>query len=468
MTVGRLSTCFVISAALAAVSLVAAAFSPENSLLWLSASATILLSGALIGREAAIVPTLFLIIFVYWVEVACDIVLADIDGVAISSFGGLRTYAMLISFLVLVVMSLGMRIGFNRRWVAARRQKNLEFDFEPKLVPAFRFYIISTVFVSIIGFVATLVPSLAQPLGALASLKLVSLFILVICLKRTPSGILLMALLMLFEGMIGASSYIASFQRGFLTIIAAAMSGTAVRIRGQDVFALIVGGAILVFVSVVWTAVKPDFRVMIAAGNLSTSERIGWVADQVVDGHIDYIDASRRLIERVGYTHYYGLALARQQEGLVPQTTFWLDAVKNVVMPRVLFPDKAALNDTAITTLLTGVKFDNVTSVSIGFVAEAQMDFGFPMMLAPLALLGYIFGYVGRFLMSARGSDLLNQGFAAAVTCGAFSYATNIDKNFGTFTLSVLVILVIRHWSATIVLMTGSNSLTQKATQLRA
>ena len=74
----------------------------------------------------------------------------------------------------------------------------------------------------------------------------------------------------------------------------------------------------------------------------------------------------------------------------------WQDAIEHVTQPRFLFPDKAALSDTEVyVRLARGDSSEQVrlgTSISVGYMAENFVDFGFPGMLGGMFVLGLMYG----------------------------------------------------------------------------
>ena len=55
------------------------------------------------------------------------------------------------------------------------------------------------------------------------------------------------------------------------------------------------------------------------------------------------------------------------------------------------------------------------TSISIGFLAENFIDFGFPGMLAPLALMGLVLGGAVRYFMTRPVPLAVREGFVLAM-----------------------------------------------------
>lgn len=86
-------------------------------------------------------------------------------------------------------------------------------------------------------------------------------------------------------------------------------------------------------------------------------------------------------------------------------------------MPRLLFPDKAEINDSERAVRFTGLKLsgsDEGTSIGIGYMAESYVDFGEFLMALPLLALGYLFGCIYRAFGSVRMAGFWGVALAVA------------------------------------------------------
>lgn len=437
----------------ATLSLIGAAFSSDDAPLWLAAAATIFLCGVLLQREGTIVPTLLITAVIYWIGVVADLMYADRLNVSVETLSGgdYRREAILISFLVLVVIVFGVKLGFRCNTLKQESTSAAVGYERLSTRGAVTVYLAALALSSVLGRAAYIVPSLRQPVLALGSVHFVALFILIRALLRERNGPLLIALVLVFETAAGLMDPLSSYQASYVIIFAAALSSRDVRRFGfRELVALTFGFVSLVYVSLVWTAIKMEYRDLLSVADISATEKLTWILSKVASGKIDYDQAYTALLARLGYTEYYGLSLARYDIGALPATHFWWSAIQNVLMPRALFPDKAALDDTAITTVMTGVQFMRGTSVSVGYVAQAHVDFGFPFMLIPLLALGAVLGLVTRYFMASDAPEFLKSGFAASVALTSFQFGENIDKLIGTFSLTVLALVVLFRWRATI------------------
>jgi hypothetical protein len=128
-------------------------------------------------------------------------------------------------------------------------------------------------------------------------------------------------------------------------------------------------------------------------------------------------------------------------------------SVLHVLQPRLLFPDKPPLpSDTDIAVRYSGIRFDlggNAanTSISLGYVAELYVDFGFAGTLAGTFIFGFIFGRVVRFLTSPCALPaIVSSGLALVVMMPVLFFEQTLLKMVGAFLTTFIVVLVLRKY----------------------
>jgi hypothetical protein len=112
-------------------------------------------------------------------------------------------------------------------------------------------------------------------------------------------------------------------------------------------------------------------------------------------------------------------------------------------MPRLLFPDKRAINDSELTVHYTGLNLagaEEGTSISMGFMAEAYIDFGPLGMFFPIFALGLVLGGLYRWLVRRPGPEAV---FGSAIAIVALMKAqfleTSILKLLPSLVLAMIV-----------------------------
>jgi hypothetical protein len=438
--------------ALAGALVIYAAGFSVNATLWLACALTLPLVVWIVGGASAY-PVLLWVVGMYWIQIAADLLGADINHLALDDgmMGTYQVQAIVYSLIALFAIALGMRVGI--RSVARRVRFIVEHSDRSvraiSLQRAAVWYAVSALLAGVLTQAANFVPALRQPVLGFVLLKFVFLYIFVAKIFELGRGYKWLVLAMCYETAIGMTGFIASYHAAFIVLLIAAAAHAPKRFSLQQILAGGLGVALLLFVSVIWTAIKPDYRFWVNGGSDAQivvrpfADRVQWIADRVTSGKIDYSVGTIKLVERIGYTDFYAKTIARLDQGLVPENlNLWWAGVLHVIKPRVLFPDKQELDDTAITSLLTGEKFGEETSVSIGYVAEAHADFGFPGMLLPIFAVGVMLGATARYFMTRPVPLVVCEAVTTASLFLAFSYAHNVDKELGGFITGFLALFV--------------------------
>lgn len=149
------------------------------------------------------------------------------------------------------------------------------------------------------------------------------------------------------------------------------------------------------------------------------------------------------LIRRLSYVSFLSLVLGYVPDQLPHENGALLaDAVSRPFFPRALFPEKSAIDDTARTNLYTGgmAGESEGTSISVGYIAEAYIDFGAIGMMPALLGIGWVYGFAYRLLSRSRqAGPLLGMGLASFVLLSIGFLDSSITKVGGGFVVSLLV-----------------------------
>ena len=384
-------------------------------------------------------PALVWVIGLNWLSIAAEVLRADLSGQSVTEgwFGPYDEQAVLIGLSALLAIALGMRWGvrfggsrFRARLYAmsSKARAGERVDLGRLLVC----YAGSLVVSQAMGLLAASIPTLAQPLLAFALLKYVVVYAVAASVFDSDRGYLWLLLVIGAEFIVGMTGYFANFTEPvYLLVIAIASSRHGLARVKTWAFGL-ASIAVLLWVSIVWTAIKVEYRSEMAGK--SVQERATWLTDRYLSPKIDYEEAATRLLDRVSYTELFARVLAYLDAGEISNDfNFYGAAIKHVLTPRVLFPDKAALDDSKITTALTGERIAEDTSIGVGYITEAQVDFGFPGLLLPMLAIGFM-----------RPVPLLvRQAFATATSFHFFFFGADIDKVLGAFITAWLAMALV-------------------------
>ena len=117
-------------------------------------------------------------------------------------------------------------------------------------------------------------------------------------------------------------------------------------------------------------------------------------------------------------------------------------AVSLSPMPRILFPNKSAVNDSTLTNHYTGLEmagYQQGTSISMGYMADAYIDFGPFLMFVLIAALGLFLGYFYRWLLVRPGAEaVLGSVLAPFALMQANDLGTSVLKLIPALILSII------------------------------
>jgi hypothetical protein len=368
-----------------------------------------------------------------WLELAARLVLTAIDGEALGDgLYGHDTYrAAWYAMASLLVLAMVLRMCLERLPPLFAYDLERHRRWPPMVI--FQVYLATAALSVFLAPLAALSNGIAQPVQALGSLKYVAIFMLFASVLSTGNGMKLLLAVVLIEIVTGFTGLFSGFKTILIVLLLAALS-MRMTLRIPTVVGGIVTLVVLLGLGLFWTAVKTEYRDMATGYSDSQTisaglgERAGMLIGKASHlGEIQWGEAVDDLVRRIAYIDFLGATIgvvesAPEEEGVFPR---WRDALEHVAKPRLLFPNKPVLDDTEI--FLRYVRDDigddsrPGTSISIGFLAENFIDFGFPGMLAPMAVMGLLLGGAVRYFMTRPVPWAVREGIimALVLTLGA-------------------------------------------------
>ena len=432
----------------AALSVVAVCAS-SNALWWSLCAFALPLSFSLMGGAN---PGLVCLLALNWLAIADYILLGDFKGFVLGDgpFGEYESWAVVFSLCALLVLAVGIRVGqaLVVRHVSkpALRSRYSALDVhEMKWSRLLGCYIIALGAIPVLLAVSRAVPAIRGEVEAFTILKYVILYLVVskVLLEGRRYGWLVIILGL--EFIIGITGFFSAYKEPIIVLILAAIGTSSRPFAGRQIFLLVSAVVFVFYASVFWTGVKGEYRAWLNDNtglqlvNQPLGDRISKMLELASTKEIDLVDSFGRLLERITGIDYYAKTLARMDVGAVPELDLWEGALKHVTMPRLIFPEKPVLDDSAITKAVTGDTITGDTSISIGYIVESHVDFGFPGMLVPIFGIGIMLGIAAGYLITRDASLTVRTAFATAVFFNSFLYGMNIDKALGGFILIFIV-----------------------------
>lgn len=293
-----------------------------------------------------------------------------------------------------------------------------------------------------------------QVVVALADLRWAVVFLVFWCVLRGKHSPLWLLVVFVAEVAAGFLSYFASF-RVPVYLLAIAVASGPMLLRPRRVAAFAIVGALALYLGVLWSAVKVEYRDVLNRGTGSQVVAIDRTTQAKellrLVGTVDRatLDSGfESLADRIGYIDYFAYAL-EHVPALQPHENgrLWRQALGHVVRPRVLFPDKAELeSDTLIAERYTGLdlmSWTETTSVALGLAAEAYVDFGVPWMFLAAIWVGLAYGIALRVIAGRGTLPALRQALAVAALLPLATLELSTTKFFGGYLTRLIFAIVV-------------------------
>ena len=410
-------------------------------------------------------PILLFIFLYQWLQAAMGPLYGNMFGLQIDELApnnGQHALAGFLEITGVLSLAIGMRIAvgqpntnLNERIRAFVSAKPLGFWL--------RLYVAASIFGAICGAVAWNAGGLQQPLLSLSQIKWAAYVMLTFATFSVPGKPKSIWLAVSgFEFVLAVGGYFSNFKDIFFYAIIAIV-GCGLKLKPKELIFIFTAGLVLICMGVVWSAVKIDYRDFVNGGSSEQivsvnypermselSRLIGDLDNQELTGGVE------KLAHRTMYFEFFGAAIANVPLN-IPHTggEIWGAAVLRSFMPRFIFSDKAPVHDSELTRQYTGIRvssYDQGTSISMGYMAEAYIDFGPILMFLPITLLGCGLGFIYRWLVSAAGRDgVLGAALATFTLMPAYAIETSVLKLIPAVLLCVVACLVILKFLAPLI-----------------
>lgn len=394
-------------------------FTGPNTWLALYACFVLGVGVALLRRPGE--PPILMFIFLYqWIQAAVGPFygnLLDVPFDTLATNMGQNKLADFLQLTALLVLALAIRFAAGRPmpallpWVQA-------FVTARPLGFWLRIFVGAWIFSTACESLAWRSSGLEQVLLVLVEIKWAAFVLLTLATFAVPGRKkTIWAAIFLFQFALSIGGFFSSFKDVFFySLIGLAASN--VRLKARVILPGAVLAVVLLFLGVVWSAIKGEYRAYVSGGTGQQVVVVGYSGRVAELGHLAsgldahaLADGADALIQRLMYFNFFGVVLDRVPN-VLPYAggQLWGDAVLRCIMPRLLFPNKNAVNDSTLTNHYTGLGVataEQGTSISMGYMTEAYIDFGPILMFVPIAMLGLFIGYFYRWLIVRPGAEMV-------------------------------------------------------------
>ena len=425
-----------------------------NGWLWATAFAALLVAIMFVFDRQRDYPALIWVIGFNWAAAIAAILSADLSGYDLANtfIGEMKVEAVELNLLAVVVYAAGLAWS-TRGWKDLARPAESRGAASGERAVTIQTGVIayfgSLMVAETISYIATCIPQIQQPLIALLLLKYVCIYLVASTVFDQGRGFLWLCIILAIEVVTGITGFFGTFKEGFFIVLIAFIAGA--RRPSARMWTFAAAAAVLVLVlSMAWTAIKPEYRRWVSGFSSeqiivrSFDERISWMADHLLGSDLDYWVSFQAMIDRVDCTSIFAQYRAWQETGdEIDLPSRYLAGIEHVLTPRALFPAKPRLDDSIVTTAMTGRRIDSSTSISVGYLAEAHYDFGPRLMFLPIFLIGAAVGWTGRYFMTRKAPYVVRQAFTTTVLFSFFQFGTNFDKALGTFIVGAVTLAAV-------------------------
>jgi hypothetical protein len=361
-------------------------------------------------------PILFLIFLYQWAQSAIGLFYANLLRLPIDlvpEYEGQHRMAVFLLLTGLLVLTLTIRLAAGPS-IRGHFPRVQAFVVARPLRFWIRVFIVAWIFSAVCTSAGWALGGLRQVLLSLANVEWVAFMLLTLATFAVPNRSKVPWILVFgFLFAVSVGGYFSSFKEVFLYALIGLMASN-VRFRFRVLLPAAILVSILLSLGLVWTAIKKEYRDFVNQGSkqqvvlVSYSKSVAEIASLVsnLNGQ-DLSAAADDMMRRLMYFKFFGAVLDRVPSALpYADGQIWGDAIGRPFMPRLLFPNKSAVNDSDLTNRYTGFRVATASegaSISLGYMAEAYIDFGYIFMFLPIAGLGLFLGTFYRRLMSLSG-----------------------------------------------------------------
>lgn len=252
-------------------------------------------------------------------------------------------------------------------------------------------------------------PGFSQLLSGFLQMKLGFLFFIIFYSFKTRKNLLLVLAIILVEVLLSLFSFFSSFKDILITaIVIIAMFPNRLNAR-ESVVAIVLGLGF--FYSIyLWQSVKGDYRKFLNAGErtqtvvVSQEDALKKLQELSEKGGAEKKgDVLYQTIDRISYIEFFSQATENVPRKIAYENgRLWKDNVMHVLQPRILFPNKEAIDDSKMVNKYATRKVATArmgASFSLGYMAESYIDFGPYFMFIPIFLIGWLLGFIYKIII---------------------------------------------------------------------
>lgn len=388
-------------------------------------------------------PFILFALLMQWLSLSIDLLYCNFLGITLAEkiyLDGPRSYgipqfmnhALVLSHYALIFFSLGLLITIKKIYNIDQTIKELKAIYDPlKLIFLYLIILLISIPLSRYQF---LFPGLTQFINFFLILKWGFFFVMVtICIEQKKTRIL-MSTIIFIEFIAGFASFFSSTFSSIFIFTFLALMTRGIKFRTKNIIQVVIISIGVLYSILIWTSIKGEYRYFLTKGLRSQAvtvnkgealQKFFSLASSTTNQQL--LESTTAIINRIGYITFFSASLKHVPEFEPFQNGhLLLEAYTHYLKPRILFPDKEIIDDSAHTRKYTGTHVAGAnegTSISLGYPADSYIDFGPLGMAFPSFVLGITIGLLYRFFQNFHIPPLWKW-----IVLAPFYFLTNVNQ----------------------------------------
>jgi len=403
-------------------------------------------------------PFLFMGLMLQWLSINIKVFYANFERLKFEdTFENYRDIekAFYFSNIGLLSIALGIFLIIRKFRISDIEYYKLALTYDSrKIVPI---YLIVAIIYPIISEGSFRFGGLQQPISKLADFKWMVFFIFMLSCLYTKQ-FKLFAIIAIAEVVMSLTGFFSSFKDYFLVIFGGILIIYGRSLKFKQILPLTALTAILIYMIIIWQYVKPEYRQYLNGGamtqnNIRTTgeslSKLGEIVSKVDQQSVN--SGFKQTVDRLSYIDFFSATIDYVPR-VIPHThgRLWSDAVGRVLQPRILFPNKKAIDDSETTRQYSGMMVagtEQGTSISLGYMTENYIDFGMPGMFFSLFGYGLLIGLVYKYVMTSSPDKLIGTAMVIPLFILIYLFESALNKLIGGLLMYLLIYELIRRFA---------------------
>jgi hypothetical protein len=422
----------------------------KNTLLTISAIIVPFILMRLVWRKGDS-PILFVAMLLQWTAISVKVFYANYIG---EDFIDIHDYprdiisAFYLGQIGIIAVAFGINLAL--RGLKIEDKDNFEFKIDDyNFSKLTQVYIACSIAYPILFALSFTLGGLQQPLSKLIEFKWAVFFLFMLYSLKTEQY-KIFVLVACYEIALSFTGYFSAFKDYFFALFIGMSMVFGNRFKPKYLFPMLLIISLGTYFLMIWQYVKPEYRNFLSNGVeaqvsvRTTGESLTKLFELVANVPPDAIQKGfEYTVNRLEYIDFLSASIS-QVPANIPHTNgeLWGGAFGRIFKPRLLFPNKAVIDDSEKASLYTGQEFygaNRGTSVSLGYFAESYVDFGMVGMHLSLLFYGFIIGSIYKYVIHSAPNHIIGTSLVFPMFFIIFNFETALDKIVGAIFMYLII-----------------------------